>query len=219
MSAENYPVNPPIACPSPLPHRALNRRHAVIAMAASAAWSLTACSPEAVSFKSTDITGAEFGKGLRLIDHLGHPRTLADFQGKIVVVFFGFTQCPDVCPTSMTTMAEVKRLLGERGQLLQVLFITVDPERDTLPLLKDYMAAFDPGFLALRPEPAELKAVADSFKVYYKKVEGQTPTSYTMDHSAGKYIFDSAGRARLFSSYGTEAAVIAADIETLIKSS
>jgi protein SCO1/2 len=100
-----------------------------------------------------------------------------------------------------------------------VLFITVDPERDTLPLLKDYMAAFDPGFLALRPEPAELKAVADSFKVYYKKVEGQTPTSYTMDHSAGKYIFDSAGRARLFSSYGTEAAVIAADIETLIKSS
>lgn len=200
------------------PDRVLSRRHAVLAMAALAVWPLTACSLDATTFKSTDITGAEFGNGLSLIDHLGQNRTLADFPGKIVVVFFGFTQCPDVCPTSMTTMAEVKRLLGERGELLQVLFITVDPERDTLPLLKDYMAAFDPGFLALRPEPAELKTVAADFKVYFKKVEGKTPTSYTMDHSAGKYIFDTAGRVRLFSAYGTEASVIAADIETLLKS-
>ena len=200
------------------PDRVLSRRHAVLAMAALAVWPLTACSLDATPVKSTDITGAEFGNGLSLIDHLGQNRTLADFPGKIVVVFFGFTQCPDVCPTSMTTMAEVKRLLGERGELLQVLFITVDPERDTLPLLKDYMAAFDPGFLALRPEPAELKTVAADFKVYFKKVEGKTPTSYTMDHSAGKYIFDTAGRVRLFSAYGTEASVIAADIETLLKS-
>lgn len=210
MSAETRPVL--------RPDRALSRRHAVATLVASAAWPLAACSPGTATFKSTDITGADFAKRLRLTDHLGQTRTLPDFQGKIVVVFFGFTQCPDVCPTSMTTMAQVKRLLGERGDLLQVLFITVDPERDTLTLLKDYMAAFDPSFLALRPEPAELKTVAADFKVYFKKVEGKTPTSYTMDHSAGKYIFDTAGRARLFSNYGTEASVIAADIETLLKS-
>jgi len=107
---------------------------------------------------------------------------------------------------------------GEQGKRLQVLFITVDPERDTLPLLKAYMANFDPTFLALRPEPAEMKAVADSFKVYYRKVEGATPTSYTMDHSAGKYIFDTNSAVRLFSAYGTEAGVIAEDILTLLKS-
>ena len=145
-------------------------------------------------------------------------RTMADFRGKIVVVFFGFTQCPDVCPTSMTTMAEVKRLLGDQGKLLQVIFITVDPERDTLPLLMAYMQNFDPTFLALRPEPDQLKALADEFKVYYKRVEGKTPTSYSMDHSAGKYIFDPEGRVRLFSSYGKEATVIAKDIQTLLAS-
>ena len=196
----------------------LSRRGFVMAAAASTALTLAACSPEVASYQSVDITGADFAKNLRLADHLGQTRTLADFKGKIVVVFFGFTQCPDVCPTSMNTMAEVKRLLGERGDLLQVLFITVDPERDTLPLLKAYMAAFDPSFLALRPEPAELKTVAADFKVYFKKVEGKTPTSYTMDHSAGKYIFDTIGSARLYSNYGTEASVIAADIGTLLKS-
>jgi protein SCO1/2 len=181
------------------------------------AW-LAGCSPKAPSFKSTDITGVAFAQGLMLTDHNGQLRTLADFQGKVVVVFFGFTQCPDVCPTSMLTMAEVKRLMGEQGKRLQVLFITVDPERDTLPLLKAYMANFDPSFLALRPEPTELKAVADSFKIYYRKVDGETPTAYTMDHSAGKYIFDTNGAVRLFSSYGTEAGVIAEDILTLLKS-
>jgi len=179
---------------------------------------LSACSPKQVSFKSTDVTGATFAKDLRLKDHFGKVRTMADFKGKIVVTFFGFTQCPDVCPTSMATMAEVKRLLGDRGNLLQVLFITVDPDRDTLPLLQAYMQNFDPTFLALRPEPEELKSVADDFKIYYKKVEGKTPTSYTMDHSAGKYIFDTEGQIRLLSGYGTEAAVIAQDIEALLKS-
>ncbi len=192
-------------------------------LALSSAWLvagglLAACSPKTPTFKSTDITGATFAQDLKLIDHTGQVRTLADFQGKAVVVFFGFTQCPDVCPTSMTTMAEVKRLMGDQGQRLQVLFITVDPERDTLPLLKEYMANFDPTFLALRPEPAELKAVADSFKIYYRKAEGSTPTSYTMDHSAGKYVFDTEGRVRLFSSYGTEPGVIAQDILALLKS-
>ncbi len=133
-----------------------------------------------------------------------------------MVVFFGYTQCPDVCPTSMATMAEVKRLLGAQGDLLQVLFITVDPERDTQPLLKEYMASFDPGFLALRPGPDELKGVAADFKSCFKEVPGSTPTSYTMDHSAGKYIFDTEGRARLFSPYGTDAITIASDIKILL---
>ena len=174
------------------------------------------CSPSPPTFKSTDITGASFAQDLKLTDQNGQLRTMEEFRGKAVVVFFGFTQCPDVCPTSLSTLAEVKRLLGDQGDRLHVLFITVDPERDTQPLLKEYMASFDPSFLALRPEPGELKAVADSFKIYYRKVEGSTATSYTMDHSAGKYIFDAEGRVRLFSSYGTDAATIAADIETLL---
>ena len=192
-------------------------------LALSGAWLvagglLGGCSPKAPTFQSTDITGAAFAQDLKLTDHTGQVRTMADFRGKAVVVFFGFTQCPDVCPTSMTTLAEVKRLMADQGQKLQVLFITVDPERDTLPLLKEYMTNFDPSFLALRPEPTELKAVADSFKIYYRKAEGSTPTSYTMDHSAGKYVFDTNGAVRLFSSYGTEPAVIAEDILALLKS-
>jgi protein SCO1/2 len=118
----------------------------------------------------------------------------------------------------MATLGEVKRLMGDQGQRLQVLFITVDPERETLPLLKDYMANFDPTFLALRPTSEELKAVADNFKIHYNKVGGSTPTSYTMDHSAGKYVFDTAGAVQLFSSYGTEPSVIAEDILKLLKS-
>ena len=150
------------------------------------------------------------------MDHGGNIRSLADFRDKIVVIFFGFTQCPDVCPTSMSTMSGVKELLGDLGNRLQVLFITVDPERDTARLLSEYMRNFDPTFLALRPEPAQLQALADAFKVYYRKVPGKTPTSYTMDHSAGKYIFDTMGKVRLFSSYGTEAKVIASDIKKLL---
>lgn len=202
------------------PARSINRR---TALAWESAWLaagglLTGCSPEAPTFKSTDITGAAFAQDLKLTDHAGQVRTMVDFRGKTVVVFFGFTQCPDVCPTSMTTLAEVKRLMGDKGERLQVLFITVDHERDTQPLLKEYMANFDPTFLALRPEPSELKGVADSSKSYYRKAEGSTPTSYTMDHSAGKYVFDTEGRVRLFSSYGTEPGVIAEDVLTLLKS-
>ncbi|AOW15575.1 photosynthetic protein synthase I [Hydrogenophaga crassostreae] len=177
---------------------------------------LMACTPEVKPFKSTDVTGASFGQSLQIKDHNGNLRTIEDFKGKIVIVFFGFAQCPDVCPTSMATMAEVKRLLGAQGDRLQVLFITVDPERDTQALLKEYMANFDPSFIALRPEPDELDAVASSFKVYQKKVPGSTPTTYTVDHSAGKYIFDSESRVRLFSAYGTDAATIASDIQILL---
>lgn len=203
-----------------LKHKHASRRSAVAAIlfGSAAPAMLLGCSPAAPSYDSTDITGAAFAKDFGLQDHYGKLRTMADFRGEIVVVFFGFTQCPDVCPTSMTTMAEVKRLLGDQGKLLQVVFITVDPERDTLPLLMAYMQNFDPTFLALRPEPNQLKALADAFKVYYKRVEGKTPTSYSMDHSAGKYIFDPEGRVRLFSSYGKEATVIAKDIQTLLAS-
>lgn len=199
-------------------HPSIDRRRFVQVALASVAGVplLMACSPEVTPFKSTDVTGATFAQDFRLKDQNGNVRTLADFKGKIVVTFFGFTQCPDVCPTSMTTMAEVKRLLGDQGERLQVLFITVDPERDTQGLLKEYMASFDPGFIALRPDPDELKDVAAAFKIYYKKVPGSTPTSYTMDHSAGKYIFDTEGRVRLFSAYGTDAATIASDIQVLL---
>lgn len=203
---------------SPPPgHWPAGRRHFMQrAIACAAAPVLLACSPKTPSFKSTDVTGAPLGKDLRIKDQHGNARTMKDFLGKVVVVFFGYTQCPDVCPTSLSTMAEVKRLLGAQGDRLQVLFITVDPERDTTPLLKEYVASFDPGFLALRPESDELQGVADNFKIYFKKIPGPTPTSYTMDHSAGKYIFDTQGRVRLFSPYGTDAATLAADIKTLL---
>mgnify|MGYP001335383564 FL=1 len=203
--------------PSPSDQASIGRRRFVqLTLAGAAPAVLLACSPDKPAFKSTDVTGASFAQGLKLKDHHGNVRTMQDFKGKIVVVFFGFTQCPDVSPTSMTTMAEVKRLLDAKGDLLQVLFITVDPERDTQALLKEYMASFDPGFIALRPEPEQVKRVADDFKIYFKKVPGSTPTNYTMDHSAGKYIFDTEGRVRLFSAYGTDAATIASDIQVLL---
>ncbi|MFM2274389.1 MAG: hypothetical protein RL211_261 [Pseudomonadota bacterium] len=202
---------------SPSDQASIGRRRFVqLTLAGAAPALLLACSPDKPTFKSIDVTGASFAQGLKLKDHHGNVRRMQDFKGKIAVVFFGFAQCPDVCPTSMTTMTEVKRLLGAKGDLLQVLFITVDPERDTQALLKEYMRSFDSSFVALRPEPDELQGVADDFKIYYKKVPGPTLTSYTMDHSAGKYIFDTEGRVRLFSAYATDAATIASDIQVLL---
>lgn len=178
---------------------------------------LIACSPSAPSFKSVDITGADYAKGFAMSDQNGQQRTLADFAGKVVIVFFGYTQCPDVCPTSMQELAEVKRLLGAEGDKLQGVFITLDPERDTPELLKAYMANFDPSFVALHPTPEQLVAVAKDFKIYYKKVDGQTATSYTLDHSAGSYSFDPQGRVRLYNRYGMGAAALAADTAALLK--
>ena len=178
---------------------------------------LAACSPDTVKFKSIDITGADYAKGFELADHNGAQRTLADFKGKVVVVFFGFTQCPDVCPTALTDLAEVKRLLGPQGDKLQGIFVSVDPERDTPEVLKAYMGNFDPGFLALRPTPAQLPEVAKAFKIFYKKVEGQTATSYTMEHSAGSYVFDTQGRVRLYTRPAIGAQGLAEDIALLLK--
>lgn len=176
-----------------------------------------ACSEAQPPFVSVDVTGAEYAKGFTLTDHNGQVRQLQDFAGKVVVLFFGYTQCPDVCPTSMAELAEVKKVLGNDGERLQGLFVTVDPERDTAQVLKGYMANFDPSFLALRPTPAELEQVAKEFKIYFKKAEGKTATSYTMDHSAGSYVYDTKGQLRLFTRYGSGAPALAADIKILLK--
>jgi protein SCO1/2 len=178
---------------------------------------LAACSPDKPKFNGIDVTGADYAKGFTLTDHNGQSRSLSDFKGKVVVLFFGYTQCPDVCPTSMTELAEVKRLLGADADKLQGVFVTVDPARDTTELLKAYMGNFDPTFLAFVPTADELPVVAKQFKIYYKKVEGQTPTSYTMDHSAGSYVYDTQGNLRLYSRYGSGAQVLAQDIQTLLK--
>lgn len=192
---------------------------AVGAMVMGSVAFLTACSEQKPSFASVDVTGANYAKDFELTDHNGQVRHLSDFKGKVVVMFFGFTQCPDVCPTSMAELAEVKQLLGKDGDRLQGLFVTVDPERDTAEVLKAYMGNFDPTFLALYTTPEKLAALAKDYKVYYKKVEGKTPTSYTMDHSAGSYIYDPQGNLRLFTRYGSGAKVLASDIAQLLKSS
>jgi len=194
-------------------------RSTLLALLAGGALLLGACSEGGkASFNAIDVTGADYAKDFALTDHNGQARTLKDFQGKVVVMFFGYTQCPDVCPTSMTELAAVKKLLGQDGDKVQGLFVTVDPERDTPEIMKAYMANFDPSFLALyAASPDQLAAVAKDYKVYYKKVEGKTPTSYTMDHSAGMYIYDTQGRLRLYSRYGSGAGALADDIRLLLK--
>jgi len=178
---------------------------------------LSACSEPKPAFKAVDITGADYAKELNLPDQNGQVRKLKDFAGKLVVVFFGYTQCPDVCPTTMQELAEVKRLLGPDGDKLQAVFVTVDPERDTTELLKAYVENFDASFVALRPTQEQLPAIAKEFKIYFKRVEGKTPTSYTMDHSAGSYTFDTQGRVRLFNRYGMGAQALADDFKLLLK--
>ena len=190
-------------------------------LAAASAVFLGACSDKpadatASGFSGIDITGADYAKGFTLTDHNGQTRSLTDFKGQVVVIFFGFTQCPDVCPTSMGELAEARRLLGPQGDKLQGLFISIDPERDTPEIMKAYMASFDPSFLALHAAPDQLPELAKSFKVYYKKVDGKTPTSYTMDHSAGSYVYDTQGRVRLYHRYGSGAPALAGDVKKLL---
>ena len=168
-------------------------------------------------FNSVDITGANYARDFLLPDHSGQLRRLKDFQGRAVAVFFGFTQCPDVCPTTLTEMSRVKQLLGNDGDRLQVIFITVDPQRDSPQVLEAYMRNFDAQHLALAPSEQQLAEVAKEFKVYFKKVEGKTPTTYVMDHSAGTYIFDPRGLARLYVRYGLKPEELASDVRTLLK--
>ena len=178
---------------------------------------LVACSPDKPQFKSIDLTGADYAKDFAMPDQNGKTRSIKDFAGKVVVVFFGFTQCPDVCPTSMVELAGIKKALGKDADKLQVVFITVDPERDTLEILKAYMGNFDPSFIALRPSAPQLPDLAKDFKVYYKKVDGKTPTSYSLDHSAGNFVYDPQGRLRLYSRYGSGADALTHDIRLLLK--
>ncbi len=178
---------------------------------------LMGCGQDKPAFRAVDITGADYAQGWELSDQDGQVRTLKDFAGKAVVVFFGFTQCPDVCPTALQEMAQAKQLLGADGARLQGIFITVDPERDTPELLKAYMANFGPDFVALRPTLEQLPQVTKDFKIYYKKVEGKTPTSYTMDHSAGSFTFDPQGRIRLYNRHASGAEALAADVKILLK--
>jgi len=168
------------------------------------------------AFKGVDITGGDYARDLPLTDQFGQQRHLKDFAGKVVAVFFGYTNCPDACPTTMSELAQVKSDLGAEGDRLQVLFVTVDPERDTPEVLKAYMAHFDPSFLALRGSPEELAAVAKDFKIFYKQVPGDTPTSYSMDHSAGMYMFDPKGQLRLFQRYGSSTQALVDDTRLLL---
>jgi protein SCO1/2 len=192
----------------------MKRRHLLSFAAGSLV--LAACSESKQKFNAIDLTGADYAKDFHLPDTDGRMRSLADFKGKVVALFFGYTQCPDVCPTTLAELTQAKQQLGPDGDKLQVVFVTVDPERDTPKVLKAYMANFDPGFIGLVPTPAQLEQVAKDFKVYYKKVEGATPTSYSMDHSAATYLYDPEGRLRLYARYGGGAPALASDIAKLL---
>jgi protein SCO1/2 len=180
---------------------------------------LTGCHGDKPAFESTDVTGADFGKTFTLTDQNGKQRSLQDFRGQVVVVFFGFAHCPDVCPTTLAELAGAVRKLGPAGDKVQVMLVTVDPERDTQEILGKYVTAFNPKFLGLRGNAEETARVAKEFKVIYQKVEGQKPENYTMDHSAGSYVFDSNGKLRLYVGYGRGADVFAHDIGLLLKQS
>lgn len=179
---------------------------------------IAGCGSSGPSFRNVDITGADYGKDFTLTDHGGRVRSLADFRGKVVVMFFGYTRCPDVCPTTLAEMKAVLEQLGQDGKRVQVLFVTVDPERDTPQLLAKYVPAFDPSFLGLYGDSATIAKVAKDFKVFYQKAPGKTPDSYTVDHTAGSYVFDPQGRLRLFVRQGNAASLVA-DIQVLMRTS
>jgi len=174
-------------------------------------------SPAKVSFHSIDITGAEYARKLELPDADGTPRSLAEFKGKVVVVFFGYTQCPDVCPTTMAELSQIRRALGDDGPKLQGIFVTVDPQRDTAAVLKAYVDNFNSGFIGLRGNDEQIKQAAREFKVFYAKVPGKTESTYTIDHTAGAYVFDTQGRIRLFSRYGAGPKALEGDIRALLR--
>ncbi|MFM2434102.1 MAG: hypothetical protein RL063_81 [Pseudomonadota bacterium] len=175
---------------------------------------LAACKPAADSNKTvaTDISGADFAQGLSLTDHNGKPTSLQDFKGKAVVLFFGYTHCPDVCPTTMLDLKQTMKLLGKRADEVQVLFVTLDPERDTQEVLAKFVPSFDPSFIGLRGSVAEINATAQVFKIFASKVQSESRGAYTIDHSAGLYVFDKAGKIRLYVEYAEKPADIAHDI-------
>lgn len=167
-------------------------------------------------FQLIDITGAGYARDFQLPDQNGAVRSLKDFKGEVVVVFFGFAQCPDVCPTTMTELAQAKKLMDTQGARLRGIFVTVDPERDTAEVLKTYVANFDPAFVALRPTPEQLKRVAAEFRIHVQKNPGASATSYTIDHSAASFVYDPLGQLRLYARYRAGAAALAYDARLLL---
>lgn len=206
-----------------MPRRSWLRRGQAVVLALLCGAAFTACN-DAVSaragaapvFHGVDITGAEYARTLSLTDQYGQPRTLADFKGKVTLVFFGFTQCPDVCPATMAELAQIKAKLGADGNRVQGVFVTLDPERDTPELLKAYMSGFDPSFIALRGSLEQTAAAAKEFKVFYAKVPGKSPGTYSLDHTAGSYVFDANGKVRLFVRYGSGPEALTADLKALL---
>jgi protein SCO1/2 len=196
------------------------RRLRVVAAGAAllVALALAGCGPDAPKFKASDVTGTSYGHDFALTGHDGKPRTLADFRGKVAVLFFGYTQCPDVCPTTLAELAEVMKQLGPDAERVQVLFATIDPERDTPELLARYVPAFNPTFLGLAGDAEATARTAKEFRIIYQKQPGQTPGSYTMDHSAGTFLFDTQGRLRLYVGYGQGPDVFTHDIRELLRS-
>jgi protein SCO1/2 len=178
---------------------------------------VAACGQRSASFEGSDVTGSSFGRDFQLADPAGHTRTLADYRGKAVAVFFGYTQCPDVCPTTMAALADAMRKLGPDADRVQVIFITVDPDRDTADLLGKYVPAFDPRFVGLRGDAAATERTAREFKIIYQKVPGNAPDRYTVDHSAGVYLFDPQGRLRVFEGNNASPDVFAHDLRALLQ--
>ena len=169
-----------------------------------------------LAFKNTDLTGLDYARDFALNDHTGKPVTLASYKGKVVVLFFGYTQCPDVCPTTMAEMAGVMKELGAQSEQVQVLFVTLDPERDTRELLAQYAPAFDARFAGLYGDAAQTAKVAKEFKVFYAKAPGADASSYTVDHTAGSFVFDKQGQLRLFVRHGQGPGLIAHDLRQLL---
>jgi protein SCO1 len=190
----------------------LTRRLAMLALVSL----LAACQPQAAHFNGVDITGAEYAQRLDLPDINGKPRSLAEFKGKVLVVFFGYTQCPDVCPTTLTELTAARKLMGADGARVQGLFVTVDPERDTPELLRNYLAAFDSSYIGLRGTPDQVREAAKAFKVFYARVPGRTEGSYTIDHTAASFLFDPQGRVRVYSRYGAGPESLAHDLKALL---
>jgi len=187
---------------------------ASVALAVAA---LSACDSAAPQFKSTDITGAPYGRTLALTGHDGRPRTLADFRGKVVVLFFGFTQCPDICPTTLAEVARAMQALGPDAERVQVLFVTLDPERDTSEILARYVPAFNPRFLGLYGDLAATRAAAAEFKIFFEKRAGSSPGSYSIDHSAQTYVLDPQGHLRLFVRHQRIATDLPHDVRLLLR--
>jgi protein SCO1/2 len=188
------------------------------ALIAAIAALMVACNAASPRFKNADITGVDYGKDFALVDQQGKPRHLSDFKGRAVVMFFGYTHCPDVCPTTLLELKQVMQQLGPEASRVQVLFVTLDPERDSPEVLGKYVPSFDPGFIGLSGKPDEVAAVAKDFKVFAEKVPGKTPGSYTIDHTAGIYVFDPQGRLRLFARPG-KPEDLRADLQTLLAAS